>query len=164
MMDSEITTYEKGLALEQRLVQLFAARGYEVAHDVRMLGRSGAEHQIDLLARFACPLHTSAVVVEAKSYEGAIDKDRIMKLIQIVDDVGADRGIIITTSRFTPDAIKTAERRNVELWDRDRLGKLLGEIEITAVEKGLSRTIQLAEGNPTACEPGIAQGRFGEGC
>lgn len=144
-MNEQITAHEKGLAFEQRLVRLFKSKGYEAAHNVQMVGRSGAQHQIDLLATFTCPLHTSTVVVEAKSYQASIDKDRIMKLIQIVDDLGVDRGIIITTSHFTPAAIKTAEGHNVELWDRDRLGKLLGEVEISAVEAGLPRAIDLLE-------------------
>jgi len=144
-MENPVTAYEKGLAFEQRLVQLFRSKGYEVAHNVQIVGRSGAQHQIDLLVRFTGPLHVSTIVVEAKSYQAAIDKDRIMKLIQIVDDLGADRGIIITTSHFTPAASKTAEGHNVELWDRDRLGKLLGELEIAAVEAGLPLPVEVLE-------------------
>jgi restriction system protein len=132
-----ITTYEKGLALELKLTELFKKMGYQVIHDARKIGLSGAEHQIDVLAEYTCPLHTSKIVVEAKSYDKPIDKDRIMKLTQIVADIGADRGIIVTTSYFTPEAIKTATGHNIELWDREKLAKWLGEIEISASEKGL---------------------------
>ncbi len=149
-MSSDITAYEKGLALEQRLVQLFRGRGYDVEHNVKIVGRSGTEHQIDLLVRFDAPLHTSKIIIEAKSYQGSIDKDKVMKLIQIVDDLGADRGIIITTSWFTPGALTTAEGHNVELWDRERLGNFLGEIEIAAVEKGLPEQVTVLE---TAVRP-----------
>jgi len=144
-MENQVTAYEKGLAFEQRLVRLFSSKGYEVAHNVQIVGRSGVQHQIDLMVRFTGPLHVSTIVVEAKSYQAAIDKDRIMKLIQIVDDVGADRGIIVTTSHFTPAASTTAEGHNVELWDRDRLGKLLGELEIAAVETGLPQAVEVLE-------------------
>lgn len=133
-MIERTTPNQRGLALEQRLERLFRAKGYDVRHDVWLRGRSGAQHQIDVVADFSAPLHTSRVLVEAKSYQGAVDKDRIMKLIQIVADVGADRGIIITTSRFTPDAIKSAAGYNIDLWDREKLGSRLGEIEIASVE------------------------------
>jgi hypothetical protein len=119
--------------------------GYDVIHNTKKVGRSGAEHQIDILAQYRCPLHTSQVIVEAKSYDSPIDKDRIMKLIQIVDDLGAGHGIIVTTSYFTPEAIKTAKGHNVELWNRDQLLKSLGEIELTAVEKGLPTEVALKE-------------------
>ena len=139
------TSYEKGLALELKLVELFKRMGYDVIHDARKVGRSGVEHQIDVLAQYRCPLHTSQVIVEAKSYDSPIDKDRIMKLIQIVDDLGADRGVLVTTSYFTPEAIKTAKGYNVDLWDREQIVKFLGEIEITSAEKGLSTGISVKE-------------------
>jgi hypothetical protein len=119
--------------------------GYNVIHDAKRVGRSCVQHQIDLLAEYRCPLHVSTVIVEAKSYDSPIDKDRIMKLIQIVDDIGVDRGIIVTTSYFTPEAITTSKGHNVELWDREQLTKFLGEIEIIAAEKGLSKEISLKE-------------------
>ena len=139
------STYEKGLALELKLMELFRKMNYDVIHNTKKIGRSGAEHQIDLLAEYRCPLHTSTLVIEAKSYDSPIDKDRIMKLIQIVDDIGADRGIIITTSYFTPGAIKTSEGHNVELWNREQLVRFLGEIEIVAAEKGLPKEVSVKE-------------------
>jgi hypothetical protein len=144
-MAKSLTTHEKGLAFELKLTELFKKMGYDVIHDTKKAGMSGAEHQIDVLAEYRCPLHTSKVIIEAKSYDQPIDKDRIMKLIQVVSDLGADRGIIVTTSYFTPEAIKTASGHNVELWNREQLAKLLGEIEISASEKGLPTEIAVKE-------------------
>jgi HJR/Mrr/RecB family endonuclease len=44
-----------------------------------------------------------------------------MKLIHEVGDLGVDRGILVTTSYFTPDAVSTAQGYNVELWDNVKL-------------------------------------------
>lgn len=134
MNDHGVKAVAKGLAFEQRLARLFEAKGYEVVHNASLVGRSGAAHQIDVLARLVSPLHSSTLIVEAKAYESAVDKDRVMKLIQIVNDVGADRGIIVTTSYFTPDALKTAAGHCVDVWDREHLSRLLGEVELNAVE------------------------------
>jgi hypothetical protein len=139
------STHEKGLALELKLAELFEKNGYKAIHNSKKVGRSGVEHQVDVFAEYNCPLHVSKIVVEAKSYESPIDKDRVMKLIQIVDDIGADRGIIVTTSYFTPEAIGTAKGYNVELWDREQLSKFLGEIEISASEKGLPEKVTLKQ-------------------
>lgn len=144
-MTKNVTNYEKGLALELKLTELFKKNGYDVVHNSKKVGRSGAEHQIDVLAEYRCPLHSSKLVIEAKSFDKPIDKDRIMKLIQIVDDLGADRGIIVTTSYFTPEAIKTADGYNVELWSREQLANYLGEIEISASEKGLPTEVAIKE-------------------
>ena len=138
-LSSSPSTYEKGLAFELLLSQTFEEKGYKVLHNVKRKGRSGVEHQIDVLAQHLTPLYTSTVVIEAKSYDTPIDKDRVMKLIQVVDDIGADRGIIVTTSEFTPSAIKTAEGHNIDLWDRQRLVELLGEARLQATEKALER-------------------------
>jgi hypothetical protein len=144
-LSKEAVSREKGLALELKLYNLYKSKGYDVIHNVKKRGRSGAEHQIDVFAEYRCPLHTSQVIIEAKAYDSPINKDRIMKLIQIVDDLGVDRGIIITTSYFTPDAIKTAVGHNVTLWDRNHLVNLLGELEIIAVKRGLSEQVKITE-------------------
>ncbi|MCJ7632559.1 restriction endonuclease [Candidatus Bathyarchaeota archaeon] len=144
-MAEKPSSYEKGLALELKLLELFRKMGYSVIHDTKRVGRSGAQHQIDVLAEYRCPLHNSTLVIEAKSYDSPIDKDRIMKLIQIVDDIGADRGIIVTTSYFTPEAIKTASGHNVELWSREQLVKLLGEVLLLGAEKGLPEEVSVKE-------------------
>jgi Holliday junction resolvase len=145
MNDPGVTATEKGLAFEQRLARLFEQRGYEVVHNAWLTGRSGAQHQVDVLVRYAAPLHAAMVIVEAKAHRSGVDKGRIMKLIQIVDDVGADRGIIVTTSHFTADAVKTAEGRAIDLWDRAKLQRLLGEMEISSVEGGGRRHLSVVE-------------------
>lgn len=127
-------------------MRLFKAKGYEATHNVHLVGRSGVDHQLDLLVRLVSPLHTTTIVVEAKSYEGGVDKDRIMKLIQVVSDIGADRGILVTTSHFTPAALKTAEGFNIDLWDHDKLAQLIGEIELSGLEIAESSTPNVAEG------------------
>jgi len=83
-----MSSHEKGLSLELKLTTLFQQKGYNAVHNVKKMGRSGAEHQIDVYVTYPGPLHTSTILVEAKSYDTSIDKDRVMKLIQIVDDLG----------------------------------------------------------------------------
>ena len=92
------TALERGTAFELQLQRLFEAHGYRALHNVRQTGRSGAEHPIDVLAELALPLQTVRLVVEAKAYDQPVDKDALLKLTQIVDDLGADRGVLATTS------------------------------------------------------------------
>ena len=131
---------EKGTGLELKIVDLFKKNGYHVMHDIKMTGKSGAEHQIDVLAQFSAPLHTSTVIIEAKSYEKNIDKDIIMKLIQIQQDLSADRAILATTSDFTPGALKTGEQyNNIELWNGKKLASLIGQIQLLDTRDGTNQ-------------------------
>ena len=73
-----MSALEKGTGFELKLAELFKNNGYLVTHNVKLTGKSGATHQIDILAQFKAPLHTSTVIIEAKSYSANIDKDIIM--------------------------------------------------------------------------------------
>jgi len=132
---------EKGTGFELKIADLFKQKGYHVTHNVKLHGRSGAEHQIDVLAEYNAPLHTSRIIIEAKSYEANIDKDIIMKLIQIQQDISADRAILATTSEFTPGALQTASQyANLELWDRAKIASLLGEMQLIDTSDGVKQT------------------------
>lgn len=124
------TSLDRGTAFEVQLHALFEAHGYRALHNVRMAGRSGAEHQVDVYAELELPLQVVRVIVEAKAHDQPVDKDALLKLQQIVDDLGADRGVLATTGAFTSGALKMAEGRNVDLWDRDRVLRLLGEVAL----------------------------------
>lgn len=132
-MGRGMSSYEKGLELEELITKLFKAKGYDAKHNIKLVGRSGVEHQIDVYAEYKAPLHTSKIIIECKSYDKPIEKDIVMKLIHEVQDLGADRGILVTTSYFTPDAASTAEGYNIDLWDGAKLRELLKEIKIEEI-------------------------------
>lgn len=132
---------EKGTGFELKIADLFKQKGYHVTHNIRLQGKSGAEHQIDVLAEYKAPLHTSRIIIEAKSYQNNIDKDIIMKLIQIQQDLSADRAILATTSEFTPGALQTASQyANLELWDRAKIASFLGEMQLIDTSDGVKQT------------------------
>ena len=135
-----MSTYEKGVELEKLIAQLFSAKGYEVKHNVKFQGRSGVEHQIDVYAEYKAPLHTSRIVIECKAYDKPVDKDIVMKLFHEIQDIGVDRGILITTSYFTPDAESMARGCPIDLWEYNRLKALLGET-LEQVETSLPQKI-----------------------
>ncbi len=122
--------YEKGVELEKLITRLFEAKGYYAKHNALLVGRSGVKHQIDVYAEYKAPLHTSRIIVECKAYDKPVNKDIVMKLISEVNDLGVDRGILVTTSYFTPDAVSTASGYNIDLWDQAKLRELLGEIPL----------------------------------
>ncbi len=126
----------KGVGLERVVAELFRRRGYRVERDVRVVGRSGVRHQVDVLVSYDTPLYVSRVVVECKNQVEPVGKDVVMKVAEVVRDIGADKGIVVTTSYFTDDAVATARALNVELWDKLKLSSLLGE---GFAERGVER-------------------------
>lgn len=134
-------SYEKGLNLELIIADLFRKNGYTVIHNLKKKGKSGVEHQIDVYVEYKAPLHTSSIIIEAKNYEEPIDKDKIMKFIQIVDDLNVDRGIFVTTSDYVASAEMTASQyNNIELWNRDKIAKLVGEMQLSSTPSSMQET------------------------
>ncbi len=136
-----MSALKKGTGFELKIAELFEKNGYLVTHDIKMKGKSGTTHQIDVLAEWKAPLHTSTVIIEAKSYKSNIDKDIIMKLIQIQQDLSADRAILATTSDFTPGALSTAAQyNNLELWDGEKIASYLGKMQLMDTADGVEET------------------------
>lgn len=145
---------EKGTSLEAELSALFERGGYTVRHNAKMEGRSGAVHQIDVYATYDAPLHRSAVLIEAKNHRSNIDKDTVMKLASIRDDLSAGHAILATTSGFTPGALKTAALYgNMDLWDGRKTASLLGGIR--------SESEAVAGGRSASALPLAVQARVG---
>jgi hypothetical protein len=134
----EIGDNGRAVELELLVAELFRSHGYEARHNIWLRGRSGVKHQIDVYAEYRAPLHTDRIIVECKAYERPVDKDRVMKLAQIVQDLGAEKGILVTTSRFTSAAEATARGLNIDLWDCATLARMLSRdsVKIAAQTPG----------------------------
>ena len=121
-------SHEKGTKLEKLVTKILEAQGYKVSHDVRLVGKSGVRHQIDVYAEYEGPLHKTRIIVECKAYGQPVGKEIIQKLIQEIEDLGVEKGILATTSRFTRDAIELAKGFPIELWDEHKLAGLVQEL------------------------------------
>jgi hypothetical protein len=83
--------------------------------DCKVTGKSGVEHQIDVLTEHSDGLHLYRTAIECKYRDKKRPKDDVMKLSVILEDAGIHKGVIVSKSGFTPDAISTARTRNIEL-------------------------------------------------
>ena len=111
-----MSSVDRGTKFELAVADILRAKGYSVEHNVNMTGRSGAVHQIDVLAEYQCPLHRDTVIVETKDHGSNISKDTVMKLASIQQDLSVGNAILATTSDFTIGARKTATQyKNLNL-------------------------------------------------
>ena len=133
------STVEQGTEFELRVAELFRSYGYKVSHNVTLKGKtSGVSHQIDVLAEYEAPLHTTKIVVEAKAYSHNVNKDIVMKLKDIRNDLGIEKAVLATTKEFSSGALQTAEQYPfLEMWNGDKINELMANRGIDTSEMGL---------------------------
>lgn len=83
--------------------------------DCKVLGKSGVEHQIDVLTSHSDGIHTYKTAIECKFWKDNVNKDIIMKVAEIIEDAGINKGVIVSKQGYTPDAITYAKYRNIGL-------------------------------------------------
>ena len=94
--------------------RLFEELGCIVETDAAVQG-ARARHDIDVWVRFARFGVQQAWVVECKLWQRPIPKEKVLALKSVVEDVGADRGILIAESGYQPGAQAATSLTNITL-------------------------------------------------
>lgn len=112
---------------EALVIRLLESMGYGRAGSVERTSATGDAGVDGIISQD--PLGLDRIYVQAKRYaeDRAIDRPRIHEFAGALLGKQGDRGVFITTSRFTDGARREAERINarIELIDGDRLAQLL---------------------------------------
>ncbi|MEZ5382122.1 MAG: restriction endonuclease [Microthrixaceae bacterium] len=122
-----VSPAESGRQLEVRMAAFFAENGYETRLNAVLEGRSGGQHEVDVLADKADALTSFRVAVECKAWQQPIEKDVVSKLHYVVSDLGLNKGIVVSTGGWRSGAQRTAADLGIELWGPDELARHLGE-------------------------------------
>jgi len=99
----------------QALVSQDAIRNIDVRHDVILVGRSGASHQIDVFWEFEIAGSRYKTCVECKAYASPVKKAQIAAFSAILADIGNATGIFVTTQGYQSGAQKFARDRHIRL-------------------------------------------------
>lgn len=107
---------------ERVVADMLRAMGYK---DVRVVGGSG-DRAVDILARYG----KDTVAVQCKRYTGKkVTSPEIQMFIgMMLTEYRVRKGIYITTSSFTQDAMELAERHGIELWDGHKLADIASRL------------------------------------
>ena len=81
----------------------------------KVTGKSSVDHQVDVLTKFSDGIHEYKTAIECKYWNKTINKDIVMKVSDIVEDAGINKGVIVSKLGFTPDGIKFAKYKNIGL-------------------------------------------------
>lgn len=96
----------------------------------KVKGKSGIDHQIDVLTEHSDGIHYYKTAIECKHWNVTVNKDIVMKVESIVEDALINKGVIVSKLGFTSDAIEYARFKNIglielrELNDSDWEGRI----------------------------------------
>jgi hypothetical protein len=118
----------QGARLERRIGAYFARHGYAVTLNERVVGRSGAIHEIDVLAARDDGVTQVTIAVECKALSYPIEKDVVSKLSLVVADAGIHKGIVAAAHGWRSGAEQVAAELGIELWGPDTLRDRLRDV------------------------------------
>src|SRR5450756_1915264 len=130
---------------QETVAEFFREFGCEAAVDSRVDG-ARASHKVDVLVRFRRFGLEHSWVIECKDWRTSIPKEKVLALKGVVDDVGADRGILLAESGFQPGARQAASRTNIALRTLAELRELAqGDLLVGLLAKMERRVAELQE-------------------
>ncbi|MCW3033305.1 MAG: hypothetical protein JWM60_1650 [Solirubrobacterales bacterium] len=87
-----------------------------VEHDVTVTGKSGAKRQIDVRFTHHVKGHTYTTVIECKRWKEPVTRERIDVLASTIEDTGAAKGVMFTTTGYEEGAQRYAAAKNIDLF------------------------------------------------
>lgn len=110
--DYELFVFE---LLNQNMSGIVGVELVETIHDVRMRGLSGHEHQIDIAYRFRIWATEFLVLVECKHYKNRVGVEEVLEFRSRIEDLRANKGVLVTSSDFQKGAIEVAKANRIAL-------------------------------------------------
>jgi hypothetical protein len=107
-----------------QIEEFLGHEGYEVQRNVKVTGRSGAEHDIDLLAVKNSGSYEHRLVVGFATHDSEIDSEEVIKLYAKAYDVNAQDIVMVAIPRLSEDAIQFASHYRIRVLDAEDLGHL----------------------------------------
>lgn len=102
---------------QEKAAGFFRELGLGAQTDVRGVPGARASHDIDVLVRFNRFGVEQTWIVECKLHRRKVKKADVLTLQSVVQDIGADRGFLLSESGFQSGAVTAARHSNVDLSD-----------------------------------------------
>jgi restriction system protein len=125
-------------AYQEEAATFFRSIGLEAETDATLNG-ARTSHAIDVVVRSELAGFSMLWLVECKQWKKRVGKHEVLALRQIVIDLGADRGILLTEKGVQSGAVDAARLTNVQITS-------LAALEVTASEAiGMAKLRMLHE-------------------
>jgi hypothetical protein len=106
-------------AYQDKVAAFLSQLGFQVQVDEAIHG-ARASHDIDVTARKSVAGVNQLWLIECKYWKRRIPKERVLAFRGVVEDVGADRGLLFSESGFQAGALLAAQHTNVSLTSLNR--------------------------------------------
>ena len=116
----------------QQLVNLDVVRTTTVQHDVKLEGRSGQKHQIDVYWEYEIAGNKHRVAIECKNYNKQVPISKVRDFKGVLDDLNGVNGIMVTKVGYQEGAKNYAKEYGISLKElrAPRYGEtIIGKIE-----------------------------------
>jgi len=112
--------------LHQALLKSDGVENIVVLHNVKIKGRSGATHQIDVYWEFKLAGVTYKTCIECKHYNTSVKKSHLAAFSAVLEDIGNATGIFATTEGYQEGAQIFANAKGIRLLLVNPLLKTVG--------------------------------------
>lgn len=109
---------------QEQVAIFFRNLGAQVETNKRVKGIRGI-HDIDVYIELNVLGQKTIWIAECKLWKTPIPKDKILTLYQIVQDIGADKGLLFSESGFQSGAINATKKTNILLINIDEMKELV---------------------------------------
>lgn len=99
---------------QEEAADFFRSLGYVAEIEKKVKGVRGF-HKVDVMVSGTIHGIEFSWVVECKHWKGNIPKEKVMALMSIVQDVGADKGFLLSEVGFQSGAIRASNNSNITL-------------------------------------------------
>jgi hypothetical protein len=122
---------------KKRFVDCLHSLGYDVQESVRLQGKSGATHKVDLLATMDDPIANHAVaigILAAPQGEEEVTIDSLFSFDSKIYDIGINYKIVLAVPRLASEATKFAERQGIRVYGIEELeGLVSGQNQVSEI-------------------------------
>ena len=87
----------------------------DIQHNIKIKGKSGCNHQIDVYWEFFNLGEKHCVAIECKNYSATIPIGKVRDFATVLDDIGDIKGIMVTKIGFQDGAKKIADQYGISL-------------------------------------------------
>lgn len=127
--------YEKfAQEIYQGLLDAENVKTIKVQHDVKLCGKSGQEHQIDVYWEYELAGVKHRVVIECKNYKRTVSIGEVRDFYGVIDDLTNVAGVMVTQVGYQSGAKKYAGHNGInlkELRPPNESDGMIGQLETT---------------------------------
>lgn len=105
---------------QEQIKDYFISIGADARTNVRIQG-TRTSHDVDVYVTSKFLGEDVTWIIEAKKWKTKVSKAQVLTLRSIVNDIGSDRGFIVSSAGFQKGAFEAAEKTNIKLKTFDEL-------------------------------------------